>query len=250
MIRTLVIIVFAGLALCIASLTGAVGLGFSSKTLQSRLTDMFPGSHIQFSDGDGEDEIILSDSAPKVTRKLAWDGADTLETQAFADVTYIQGPARSVTLEGPAALLDRITVKEGRIDFEGGRWRGGALKVVVEAPDVTHFDMGGVQDLKITGYKQDEVEINLTGAGRVTASGKVRKAALDISGRGAANLAALEMDEAEVELSGAGKATLGPTFRARIDIRGVGQVELTRSPARLEQSITGAGRVSHRGLPG
>jgi hypothetical protein len=155
-----------------------------------------------------------------------------------------------VSLEGPAALLDKITIKDGRIDFDGSRWKGGALKVVIEAPGVTRFEMGGVQDLKITGYDQDTLEVSLSGAGRVTATGKARKASLDISGTGAANLAALEIEEAEVDLSGAGKATLGPKQSAKINVSGIGEVELTRRPAQLEQNISGAGRVSQPGLPG
>lgn len=249
MIRTLAIIAAAGFVLCIGALSAAIGLAGGPKGLHERFSQFAREMEIQIESEDGP-EIILGDAGPRTTRKLAWDGTDTLEIDAFADVTYVQGPAASVSLEGPAALLDRITVKDGRIDFDGGRWKGGALKVVVEAPGVTHFDMGGVQDLKITGYDQDTLEISLSGAGRVTATGKARKAILGISGTGAANLAALELDEAEVDLSGAGKATLGPKSSAKIDVSGIGEVELTRRPAQLEQNISGAGRVSQPGLPG
>ena len=136
------------------------------------------------------------------------------------------------------------------MDVGGGRWKGGALKVGMEGTWVSHWDMGVDHDLKITGYDKETLEINLSGAGRVTATGKTRKASLAISGTGAANLAALEMDEAEVDLSGAGKATLGPKQSAKIDVSGIGEVELTRRPAQLEQNISGAGRVSQPGLPG
>lgn len=248
MIRTLAIIAAAGFILCIGSLAGALALAGGASGLMAKVTQFTKDMDINIESGD--DEIVLHDSGPKVTRKLAWTGSDSLEIDAFADVTYIQGPARSVTLEGPAALLDRIKVREGRIDFDGGRWKGGALRVVIEAPGVSRFDMGGVQDLKITGYDQDELNISLSGAGRVTATGKARRAILDISGTGAANLAALDLDEAEVDLSGAGKATLGPKSSAQIDVSGIGEVELTRRPARLEQNISGAGRVSQPGLPG
>ena len=122
--------------------------------------------------------------------------------------------------------------------------------MTVEAPAVRRFELDGVQDLKISGYDQDTLEIDLGGAGRVTAAGKTRRVVLDISGTGAADLTALEVEEAEVDLSGAGKATLGPKSSARIDVSGIGEIELTRRPARLEQNISGAGRVSQPGLPG
>lgn len=249
MIRTLAIIAAAGFVLCLASLTAAIGLAGGSKGLHDRITQFAKDADLHITTDDGS-ETVLGNSGPRITRKLAWDGSDTLEIDAFADVTYVQGPAASVSLEGPAALLDKVTVKDGRIDFDGGRWKGGALKVVVEAPGVKHFGLSGVRDLKVTGYDQDEIEISLGGAGRVTVTGKARKASLDISGTGAANLAALDLDEADVDLSGAGKATLGPKTRAKIDVSGIGEVELTRRPAQLEQNISGAGRVSQPGLPG
>jgi hypothetical protein len=249
MIRTLAIIAAAGFVLCIGALSAALAIAGGPRGLQDRFSQITKEMDLHVDSGDGP-EIILGDSGPRATRKLAWDGTDTLEIDAFADVTYVQGPARSVSLEGPAALLDKITIKDGRIDFDGSRWKGGALKVVIEAPGVTRFDMGGVQDLKITGYNQDTLEISLSGAGRVTATGKARKASLDISGTGAANLAALEIEEAEVDLSGAGKVTLGPKRSAKINVSGIGEVELTRRPDQLEQNISGAGRVSQPGLPG
>ncbi|MEI7573361.1 MAG: DUF2807 domain-containing protein [Phenylobacterium sp.] len=249
MIRTLAIIAAAGFVLCIGALSAAIAFAGGPRGLHDRFSQITKDMDLHIDSEDGS-EIILGDSGPRATRKLAWDGTDTLDIDAFADVTYIQGPARSVSLEGPAALLDKITIKDGRIDFDGSRWKGGALKVVIEAPGVTHFDMGGVQDLKITGYDQDTLEISLSGAGRVTATGKARKASLDISGTGAANLAALEIEEAEVDLSGAGKVTLGPKRSAKINVSGIGEVELTRRPDQLEQNISGAGRVSQPGLPG
>jgi hypothetical protein len=249
MIRTLAIIAAAGFVLCIGAMSIPIALAGGPNGLQDRFSQITKDMDLHIDSDDGS-EIILGDSGPRATRKLAWDGTDTLEIDAFADVTYIQGPARSVSLEGPAALLDKITIKDGRIDFDGSRWKGGALKVVIEAPGVTRFEMGGVQDLKITGYDQDILEVSLSGAGRVTATGKARKASLDISGTGAANLAALEIEEAEVDLSGAGKATLGPKQSAKINVSGIGEVELTRRPTQLEQNISGAGRVSQPGLPG
>ncbi len=248
MIRTLAIIAAAGFILCIGSLAGALGLAGGASRLKDKVTQFAKEAEIHIDSGD--DEIIIGDSGPRATRQMAWNGTDTLEIDAFADVTYIQGPAGRISLEGPSAVLDRLKVENGRIEFESGRWKGGALKVIVEAPGVKHFELNGVQDLKITGYDQDEIEIKLGGAGRVTATGKARRAVLDISGTGAANLAALELEEAEVDLSGAGKATLGPKSSARIDVSGIGEIELTRRPARLEQNISGAGRVSQPGLPG
>ena len=250
MIRTLAIIAAAAFILCIGSLSGALALAGGAEGLEQKIESFAKNANIHIETDEGDEIVLGHDGGPRATRKLAWDGSDSLEIDAFADVTYIQGPAASVSLEGPAALLDRVTIKDGRIDFDGRRWKGGALKVVIEAPAVTHFDMGGVQDLKITGYDQDTLEISLSGAGRVTASGKARRASLDISGTGAANLAALELKEAEVDLSGAGKATLGPKDSAKIDVSGIGEVELTRRPAQLEQKIFGAGRVSQPGLPG
>ncbi|MCA3740847.1 DUF2807 domain-containing protein [Phenylobacterium sp.] len=248
MIRTLALIAAAGFVLCIGSLAGALALAGGAAGLKDRVTQFAKEADIHIASDDNE--IFLGDQGPSTTRQMPWNGADTLEIDAFAEVNYIQGPAGRISLEGPAAVLDKVSVRNGKIEFDGHRWKGGALKVTVEAPAVRRFELDGVQDLKISGYDQDTLEIDLGGAGRVTAAGKTRRVVLDISGTGAADLTALEVEEAEVDLSGAGKATLGPKSSARIDVSGIGEIELTRRPARLEQNISGAGRVSQPGLPG
>ena len=60
---------------------------------------------------------------------------------------------------------------------------------------------------------------------------------------GDGDLSGLKAREAEVEISGAGKATVAPTDRARLEISGMGEIELLTRPAQLETDISGAGRI-------
>lgn len=246
MIRTLAHITLASFVLAMASLAGALAIAGGPDGLVDTFVRFAEQAEVRIKiDGEAGEE-----AGPRITRELAWDGSDTLEIDAFADVTYVQGPAARVTVEGPTKVLDALTLQRGRLAFRGKRWRGSAIHVVVEAPEVRRFELDGVQDLKITAYDQDTLAIHLSGTGRVAAAGRARRATLRISGTGTADLAALELDEAEVDLSGAGRATLGPRTSARIDVSGLGEVELTRRPDRLRQNVSGAGRVKQPALPG
>jgi hypothetical protein len=49
--------------------------------------------------------------------------------------------------------------------------------------------------------------------------------------------------DARVSVTGRGDARVGPTGQANIEVSGRGDVTLTRTPAQLEQSITGWGEV-------
>ena len=251
MIRTLLIITGASLVLCIAALAGAAALG-GQDMARHGWTWTLRGH------GDGQDETIRfqrADSGPRVTRTLAWDGSDRLSIDVTADVTYVQGDAASVEISGPRDQVEGLRLSGGRLTFDDDDdtnvvmfgWRNhDRLRITVTAPSISRFDLSSSGDLSIRGYDQPTLFVAIDGSGDVEASGRTEALELDISGSGEADLSALETRDADVEISGSGEAAVGPTGAARISISGSGDVDLTRRPASLTQTISGSGDVSQR----
>ena len=249
MIRTLLIITGASVVLCAAALGGAVALG-GNDFARNGWTWTFRDTH------DGHEETIRfrrGDSGPRVTRTLAWEGGDTLKVEVSADVTYLQGDGASVVVTGPQDQVDALRVSGGRLTFddsdnvvEFGWGRHGRLNVTVTAPSVRRFEVSGSSDLSIRNYDQPSLAVLIEGTGDVDAAGRTESVDLRISGSGEADLAALETRDASVRISGSGEASVGPTGEARIVIEGSGDVDLTRRPASVSQSISGSGEVHQR----
>jgi hypothetical protein len=247
MIRTLLIITGASLVLCAASLGGAAAIGGADLTRN--------GWNWTFDD-DGEPHTVhfdRVDRGPRVSRTIAWTGGDRLEVEIPADVIYVEDDAASVEVSGAQSQVDRVRITGGRIAFDddGDRvtfgWRNTPrLRVVVRAPSVHTFGLSSSGDLSIRGYTQPNLAIRIEGSGDVDAAGRTETVSLDIEGSGEADLSALETRDADVEISGSGEAAVGPTGEARITISGSGDVELTRRPASVTQSISGSGDVNQR----
>jgi hypothetical protein len=248
MIRTLLIITGASLVLCIAALAGAAAIG-GQDLARHGWTWTFRGH------GDGHDETVTfkrSDSGPRVTRTLAWDGSDRLDIDVAADVTYVQGDAATVEITGPRDQVEGLRLQAGRLTFDEDEntnvvmfgWRDhDRLRITVTAPSVQAFDVSGSGDLLIRGYDQPALAVSINGSGEVEATGRTDTVDLDISGSGEADLSGLLTRDADITISGSGEAAVGPTGAARINISGSGDVDLTRRPASLTQSISGSGDV-------
>lgn len=258
MIRTLLIIAAAGLVLATASIGGAMALGGRDMarhgwewTLHDR-----DGDTVSFKRDDG------TRSAP-ATRDLEWTGGNRLDIDLAGQVDYVQGAEAGVVVTGPAALVERVRLENGRLslaDSDGphheqvwfgrrGNGRGvwvesEELKITVTAPNVSTFDLEGSGRLNIRDYDQETLAIDLSGSGHLNAHGRTRSLELDISGSGEAELEGLTLIDANVAISGSGEATLNPTGRADISISGSGDVDLLTRPAQLNQNVTGSGDVT------
>jgi len=260
MIRTLFIIAAAGLVLATASLGGAFALGGRDMARN--------GWAWTFHDEDGDTVRFqrADDSrSPDVTRQIAWTGGDTLTVDLSADVDYVQGDTAGVTVTGPADLVEKVRLVDGRLswvvdDSDGpnhetvvfggnrdgrGMWaHSEAVRIVVTAPNVKTFNLEGSSNLMLRDYDQDTLAIDISGSGEVTATGRTRALEVDISGSGDADLGSLTATDANIAIAGSGDATVAPTGRADISISGSGDVALTTRPATVNQSIDGSGEVT------
>lgn len=250
MIRTLLIITGASLVLCVAALGGAAALG-GNDLARHGWSWTFPEDIIR-----REETVTFKRVAngARATRTLAWDGSERLDIDVAADVTYVQGAAASVVVSGPKEQVEGLRLTAGRLTFDDGDvnvvvfgWRNSdRLQITVTAPSVRAFNLSSSGDLLIRDYDQPSLFVAIDGSGEVDATGRTEAVELDISGSGEADFSGLETRDADIEISGSGEAVVGPTGAARIAISGSGDVDLTRRPATLNQSISGSGDITQR----
>lgn len=256
MIRTLLIITGASLVLCAAAIAGALAIGGNDLARN--------GWAWTFHDEDGGDvhfERAALDAGPDVTRTLPWTGGGLLAIDIPGEVTYVQGPAKTVTITGPKAVADRVQILTGdTLSFNDGddtervsvRWGpnglraladGEQLKITVTAPNVTIFNLSSSADLIVRDYDQPRMGLVISGSGEARVQGRTDDARIDITGSGEADLSELALTDASIDIDGSGEAVLGATGQVDVDISGSGDVILTRRPATLNQTISGSGDV-------
>ena len=247
MVRTLLIIAGAGFVLMLACFAGAAALGGPDLVRNG-------WNWTVLSDGHGGER--LEPTGPRVTRQLEWTGGDHLVVSILADVTFVQGDAVSVEINGPDNVVDRITLADGRLDFEPGYLPRGTMgfvgddtriRVQITAPDVSRFTIEGSGDLDLQSLDLDALEVNVRGSGDVVAAGRADQLTVGIRGSGEAYLSDLAVRAATVDISGSGEAELSPTESADVTINGSGDVDLLRRPANLNTQINGSGDVTVAG---
>jgi hypothetical protein len=242
MIRALLMIAAAGFVLSVASFAAALAIG-GPEALARGAWGAAPWIVSKNWDSSEEHGRWGGAGGPTVTRELTWSGADTVEFDVRADVTYTQapGPAK-LTVTGPQGLVERLAIDDGRIYFRG-RSSYSRINIVMTAPNVTRFELNGNDRLTIENYDQDRLRLDLSGSPDVTARGRTRELSVEISGSGQADLGQLAAEAATVDISGSGEATIAPRESASVDISGSGEVTLLTNPKSLSTDISGSGSI-------
>jgi hypothetical protein len=241
MTRTLFLIAAAGFLTAFSCFCGAAALG-GRQLVEHGWT--VKTAHVSIDDDIGRPRASIDGGGPMETRDIAWSGADALEVEVPADVTFTQssGPAK-LTITGPKGTVDQLRLSGPDLDFDDQPVNAQPVTIVMTAPRVRRFVLDGAGDIAIAGFDQDELELELNGAGQIKAAGKARVVRLEISGDGRADLAGLKVDKAEVTISGAGRTAVAPTRKADLDISGDGEIDLLTYPADLRSETSGAGRI-------
>jgi len=254
MIRVLIIIAVAGFVLATACFGIAAALGGRDIVKNGW---SFNGAN-WIIDWDDDDAGARWDG-PTTTRDVTWAGAESIELDVPADVTFTQAPVAKLAITGPKGAVDSVVVEGGRIRFAdgdgfsgvtiGGRHHrhGRRLQIAIAAPNAHAFALNGSQTLSINGFKQDVLMLDIAGSGRVTARGEAKSVDVGLAGSGEIDLTELGVDDAKVDIAGSGETTLGPRQSADIVISGSGDVTLLTSPAKVSTDISGSGAVHRPG---
>ncbi|HEY2359311.1 MAG TPA: DUF2807 domain-containing protein [Phenylobacterium sp.] len=249
MIRVLVIIAVTGFLVSVVTLSTAVAIGGPDLLAAGVWNWGRDGAwdmdrYNRWNDRHPHGRDGWADEGPQTTRDMAWTGGDTLEIDVPAEVTYSQAPgAGQLTITGPKEAVDALVLDGGQLRFSGDRRHSSDLTIAMTAPGVTHFDLHGSSKLAIEGYKQDKLNLDVSGDAAVSAKGEAKALALTISGSSDTDLSGLKLQDADVDITGSGEATLAPTASANLNISGAGEVTLLTRPTKLESNVTGSGSV-------
>jgi len=195
-----------------------------------------------------------------ITGGVRGDGVRKSETRQVAafDQVAVLGGGTVELLIGPAGPLEitmdqnllpliRTEVKDGRLVIEPTepiRSRQG-FAIRVATPDVRRIESTGAARITVTGVSNARLELQLSGAGSVTASG--RTDALVANGTGAVRIMAdgLEARQVDIDLTGACHGEVHATEALDAAITGAGSV-VYRGDPKVTQRLTGAGSVKKR----
>ncbi|MCC7267898.1 MAG: DUF2807 domain-containing protein, partial [Caulobacteraceae bacterium] len=213
MVRLLIIVSVASFVLCVACFAIVSALGGADLARNNWRWNWTGDNWDQDHDRDHRRWSRADWDGPSTTRDIAFTGAREVEINVPADVTYTQAPQGSLKITGPKEIVDRIEVRGGEISLPGyhgwGRYGGGRLQIVMTGPDTRSFSVRGSQNLTILNYQQDELSLDMSGSGKITASGSADRSDIDIAGSGEVDLRGLALNHVSIDIAGAGDVTVG-----------------------------------------
>lgn len=201
-------------------------------------------------------KISLSGAADILVRR----GVEPM-MEVFADdvedlpkiLTAIDGDSLSVDLEPVGFIGDfaggsiRIGRNFGTVIGATGRSgqhrEASGFRVEVTLPNVSRLRITGAGKIAFHDVSQDELSLEVSGAGNIEVAGEAGFLEADISGAGHIDAYALSATHGRLSVAGAGsiKATVTKSVRARMS--GVGKIKIAGNPPQRDTDNSGVGKI-------
>lgn len=247
MIRVLVLIAVAGFLAGVVALAGAAALGgpeLAARNWQWFIFDHDRGHHRRDRGESASRTVSIPDEGRSATREMAWDGSSRAVFELPATIEYTQGADAKLAITGPRDVIDKVKLVDGKLTLDQPLDDDDRLRIVMTAPGITRFEVGGDNRLEVRSFRQDRLEIAASGSSEVSVEGQTKALALELSGSSEADLSRLAADGADADISGTAEAIIAPRDTAHLEVSGSASVKLTTRPKHLDTDVAGAGAVT------
>jgi hypothetical protein len=208
-------------------------------------------------------------AAPTIRQPRAVAGFDRVVLRSVGELTVRQAEHEALTVDAEARLMAQIstTVKDGTLYLEttGTVQTEEPIRFELTVRTLRAIVAEGSGDVRLNGLRGPavklaaagsggidardlqvgELEVLISGSGRVATDGSARSQSVLISGAADYRGERLRSRAARVTISGAGEATVDARDNLNVRISGSGDVVYAGSP-RILQDVSGAGTVRPR----
>jgi hypothetical protein len=175
-------------------------------------------------------------------RAIAIHGPINIEVRA--------GQAQSVKVIGRPEFIGKVltSVKsdELRIDYadkNNASVKNGD-KIVITVPSLVKCIVEGAGQVVIDNVKEERLDLQFEGAGRLEAKGSTKWLRLKARGVGEVTTQHLKADRADVNFEGIGDVKVYASQTLNAVVRGMGSLTYFGKPKSLNKSVSGIGSVS------
>lgn len=184
---------------------------------------------------------------PKMSVSSTQGNFTKIRLEGAADIKWSVGPRSSLTIEGP-----QDAVKNTETKVENG-WLvisqkpmthiDGDVTVAINGTSLEEIELFGTGNVDATGLKGKSFRASLNGAGNVTVSGEVDTVELVVAGAGNLFADNLKAKDVSVRVSGSGNADVYSSGSLDAQVSGVGNISYAGKPGKVNQSVSGIGRI-------
>jgi hypothetical protein len=190
---------------------------------------------------DGTEEIVEQRRVTKNFTAIEVNGGGIT-----VEVVCKQDPKIEVIGEPEVVRFIETDISDGRLEISGAAWKSSKRAVVVRVSMQTlnSIDMSGANVMKASGISGDVLDVELSGACVLEASGKVKKLMLEVSGASSVNVKDLIAEKVIVEVDGACKAVVYAEKYLSASASGVSKIIYFGEPKEINKDVCGLAKVS------
>lgn len=164
------------------------------------------------------------------------------------------GDAQRVQVEAPQSVLDHIEtdVRDGTlyVRTRAKHWVVGAaqsrITIRVAVPRLDALRLAGGHRASIKGFAGGESKIDVEGAVKLDARGRLDQLTVHLAGAGTANLSELTAAAAQVTVDGVGRVIVHPTETLDATMNGLGAIHYIGSPREVRTRMNGLGSIGRQ----
>lgn len=195
--------------------------------------------------------LVLSGDKDLMARASAATEGDTL-TIATEGKAFRWSRRQMLRAELTLPQLRQVSSDSlGMADIQG--FRGDELELALEGAGAMKVQcayrlisarLGGVGSMHIESAGAEGLDLNLSGAGLVTLRGSGKWLKASLNGLGGLDAQQFAVDTVDLDLSGLGNASVRVRENASLNLSGLGSVTVHGRPARRNVNINGLGKVN------
>ena len=177
---------------------------------------------------------------------------DAIDMSGAARLEITVGKPESLTLEGRAASVERVTTEVRHntlfIESKPRDWfmsnNRRRITVRINVPKLASLQVEGGNDVRLTGFDGGKTVIKASGAAHIFAEGRLNELTVRMAGAGHGDFSRLEADQARVTVEGVGSVIVHPKDTLDATMNGVGAILYTGSPQDVSRNVTGSGAIT------
>jgi hypothetical protein len=118
------------------------------------------------------------------------------------------------------------------------------LQINVSIPNLNKFVFAGAGEVDLSNIKNERLEIAMSGAGSLQATGETKEADITLSGAGSVDAKNLQAVNARVNSTGVGQVDLYASGQLDAKASGVGEINYYGNPKVVNRKAGGLGGIN------
>ena len=190
-------------------------------------------------------EVFTNDATdlPKILTKISGDCL-TVDSEPMMIISGARGITQIINGYGNSQVTGQNFTSVHGFGNVVERYSGqSGLRVEVTLPNVTNLRISGAGNVTYRDIDQDELSLDVSGAGTIKVHGKVNRLEADVSGAG--NIAAYQLSavHGRLRVSGAGGIKAVATMSVVARVSGAGTIKISGNPPQRDTDVSGVGKI-------